>query len=225
MRWLLRSPLPGIAFGLAVGCSSDEQRARVRAADSVAATAADSVARARQDSFNRSQPGYIIDSILPIEEAMRRFNADLTSRPRTLENGATSRDGLVRMWVRALESRDSVTVIRTAVSRPEFALLVYPSSRFTGPPLQQMPSIVWLQMSNTTIAGFRRTFERLGGTPIGFVDYRCAPRPQIEGENRIWGDCRVRRQTTSGDTVAQALFGPIIERQGRFKFLTLASDL
>ena len=95
--------------------------------DSLVAALADSIARARQDSVNRAQPGYIVDSILPPAEALRRFTADLNPRPNEFSNGAGSRDALVKKWVRSLESNDSLTLIRTALTRPEFAYLVYPT--------------------------------------------------------------------------------------------------
>ncbi|MDP1859792.1 MAG: hypothetical protein Q8K82_14055, partial [Gemmatimonadaceae bacterium] len=128
---------------------------------SMSAGRADSIARARQDSVNRSQPGYVVDSILPPAEALRRFTADVSFPPTTFANGASSRDALVRTWVRALESNDSLALIRTAMNRPEFAFLVYRTSPHAAPPYNQAPALMWMQLSNASLKGFRRSLQRL----------------------------------------------------------------
>ena len=53
---------------------------------------ADSIALVRQDSINRAQPGYIVDSILPMDEQLRRFRAGLKESPRALNGTAHSKD-------------------------------------------------------------------------------------------------------------------------------------
>lgn len=181
--------------------------------------------RARQDSAHRARPGYVVDSILPPDEALRRFTADLPSRPTRLANGVASRDALVRRWIAAVEANDSLTLIRLAVNRPEFALLVYPSSPYTRAPMRQPPAIIWQQISNATIQGYRRTLGRLGGKPLGVVGWSCPAPVELQGKNRIWRDCAVRRVRSLGDTVSQRLFGPIIERDGVYKFVTLSSEM
>lgn len=186
---------------------------------------ADSLARARQDSINRATPGYVVDSILPVEEEIRRFTADLPSRPTRLANGAESRDALVRRWIAAVEQGDSLTLIHLALNRPEFALLVYPSSPYTKAPMRQPPWLVWRLLSDASVQGFRRTIERLGGKPLRVVDWTCPNEPDVQGENRIWSNCRIRRVRADGDTLSQRLFGPIIARDGIYKFVTLATEM
>src|SRR4051812_42498096 len=68
----------------------------------------DSIARARQDSINRAQPGYVVDSVLPVEEEMRRFRDAIGGVPVTsLANGSPTRDALVRRLVLAISKQDS----------------------------------------------------------------------------------------------------------------------
>jgi hypothetical protein len=191
---------------------------------SVGATV-DSMARVRQDSINRTQPGYVVDSILPPEEALRRFRADIADPPSAFVNGADSRDALVSKWVRALEANDSLTLIRMAINRPEFAFLVYPSSPNAHPPLHQPPQIAWTLLSSASVTGFRRALIKYGGKSLGFLGYDCQDPPETQGSNRIWANCRVRRLDIAGDTNAAELFGPIIERRGQFKFLSLANEM
>jgi hypothetical protein len=47
----------------------------------------------------------------------------------------------------------------------------------------------------------------------------------VEGENRLWRNCRVRRVRAAGDTASGRLFGVILERHGRFKFASYGNDL
>ena len=58
---------------------------------------------------------------------------------------------------------------------------------------------------------------------MGFTGYRCDPEPEVMGKNRIWTGCVVDWKNAT-DSGAIRLFGPIIERDGEFKFVTYASD-
>jgi hypothetical protein len=218
-RWL--ASLAGIAT---IACGNADARGSALS-DSVELARKDSVARARQDSINRAHPGYIIDSILPIEEELRRFRADLPNAPTAFANGAPTRDSLVRLFVRAVEQSDSLALRRLVLTRAEFAYLVYPSSPYTAPPYRQAPGLVWMMITGGSRAGYSRLLDRMGGRPLGFLGYRCATPPAREGPNRIWRDCALRVVRTSGDTVAMRLFGAIIEQRGRYKIVSYASDL
>ena len=169
-------------------------------------------------------PGYVVDSAIPIEVALDRFRAGLPE-VRTLEGGATSRDGLVRSFVRAVERSDSAALGRLQISRAEFAYLVYPSSPFTRPPFRQQPEVSWLLQRTPGDAGLGALYRGLAGRPLGFDGYTCAPAPAAEGENRLWRGCRVRYRNAAGSPAEGALFGVIVERGGRFKFVNYANDL
>lgn len=188
--------------------------------------ASDSLARARrEDSLLRARPGYIIDSALARAEEFRRFVADLPSRPTRLANGAPTRNALIQAWIDAVERNDSVRVIRMAVNRGEFALLVYPTSPDVRPPRRQSPAIAWTLLGSQSAQGYRRTMGRLGGAPLNVVGWRCPAPVERQGANRIWSDCRLRRVLAAGDTVEQRLFGPIIARDGIFKFVSLTTAM
>ena len=60
---------------------------------------------------------------------------------------------------------------------------------------------------------------------MAYVGYRCEGKPSVEGENTVWGPCLVQRIRAPGDTISERLFGPIIERNGVYKFITLANRL
>ena len=200
----------------AAGCGEGH----AAAADSVRA---DSLARVRQDSINRAQPSYIVDSILPLEEQLRRFRAGLTDVPTEFSGGETSRDLLVKTFVRSLESADTSRLIKLTVSKAEFAYLVYPESPFTSAPYAQAPDLVWMRHSAASGTGLKRLLDRIAGTKLGFLSWQCSPEPQIAGTNRIWKDCSVRFVPGSSDTTNLQLFSGIIERQGRYKILSYAN--
>ena len=187
--------------------------------------AADSAARARQDSIVRSQPGYVIDSAISIEESLRRFRADIRDTPKVLVGGERSREALVEKFTRAVERGDSLALRRMAMSRGEFAFLVYPSSMYTRRPYRQQAQITWLLLTAASDKGLRRLVERRAGQPFRFRGLDCPDPPVTEGENRLWRGCAVRRVRAEGDTATERLFGPIIERAGRFKFYSYGNEL
>ncbi|MFL5382826.1 MAG: hypothetical protein ACJ8GN_09965 [Longimicrobiaceae bacterium] len=160
-------------------------------------------------------PGTHVDSILPPEEEQRRFREGLAD-PGVLAGGAESREALVRAFVRAVERADTAAVRRMILSRAEFAYLYYPSTGFTHPPQRLSPALLWFLTLQESEKGIGRLFARRGGRPLGYVSSRCAPAPRVEGANRLWDGCRV----TLRDGGTERLFGPIVERDGRFKFVS-----
>lgn len=183
---------------------------------------ADSVARVRQDSINRAQPGYIVDSILPIEEHLRRFRAGVPP-VRDFEGGAVSRDLLVQSFMRSLQSADTAALVRLTISRAEFAYLVYPASPLSAPPYAQAPDLVWMRHVAESSTGLTRLLGRVPGTRLWLRTWSCSEPPIIEGANRIWCDCVVRFAPQGGVMQTMQLFSSIIERQGQFKILSYAN--
>jgi hypothetical protein len=176
------------------------------------------------DTTYRTAPGYVVDSILPIEDALRRFREGLPVVT-ALEGGAPTRDELVRRFATAVERGDSTALRRLALTPSEFAYLVYPSSPYTRPPFRQQPEVVWMLQRQAGETGARRLLDRHGGRALGYDGYACAAEPVVEGENRLWRECAVRYRRADGATVSGRLFGVIVERDGRFKFVNYANDL
>ncbi|MBX9928565.1 MAG: hypothetical protein K2X99_06580 [Gemmatimonadaceae bacterium] len=185
----------------------------------------DSLARARQDSINRARPDYIVDSILPVEEELRRFRAAIGGTPTTaLTGGATSREELLARVSAAVERRDTLALQALALSAREFADLVYLSSPNARPPYRQAPGFVWSQIELRSRTGLRRLVERRGGLPLAPLALRCGARAEAQGENRLYTDCVITRLGPRGDTLRELLFGSIIERGGRFKVVSYANQ-
>jgi hypothetical protein len=164
-----------------------------------------------------------VDTILPRAEALRRFQA--SARPTGhLANGATSRDALVRTFVGALEKRDTVQLRTLALNRDEFAYLYYPTAPQGLPPYDVAPDLLWFMLGNGSDKGLGRALASRGGQPLGYQSYRCDPTPSRQGANTVWGPCIIRRKQ-SGRLVEERLFGLIVERAGRFKFVDYGNGL
>ena len=170
-----------------------------------------------EDTSYRLRPGYIVDSVRPIEVELERFRADLGPAPAALAGGAASMAELLSRFARAIEARDTTSLQRMQISAAEFAWLIYPSSPFTKPPYRETPQMVWAQLRMGDV-GLKRLVERRGGSPLRIVSRQCDPEPLIEGDNRLWRRCEVRTVGASGDTLSERLFGVVIERAGHFKF-------
>jgi len=165
-----------------------------------------------------------VDSAISWEEALRRFQAGLTA-PSSLEGGATSRDLLVREFVEALAARDTARLLALEITRSEFAYLYYPTTPQSFPPYDLSPALLWFLVSENSRKGLMHALEERGGKPLRFVGYTCDGKPSVEAANRIWGPCMVRRVVRKGDTASERLFSRIIEREGRFKFLSYSNKL
>jgi len=212
-----------VPFALCVlGCTAD--RAPTARHERTESSTTRSEARVVADTSYRTRPGYVIDSAMPREELLRRFRAD--TRPVTrLEGGAASRDALVRAFFDALAASDAAALDRLLVTRDEWGWLVFPESPFSRPPYEQRPDAAWILHAAGAAKGRQRLLERVAGRGIRLVAHRCAPTPMREGPNRIWRDCASRVRRADGETSTVRLFGAILERGGRFKFLTYQNDL
>ncbi|MGZ8398693.1 MAG: hypothetical protein ACXWWN_06625, partial [Gemmatimonadales bacterium] len=62
------------------------------------------------------------------------------------------------------------------------------------------------------------------GRALRYLGHTCIS-PRVEGKNRVHPSCELRRVTAAGDTVAERLFGLILERDSRYKFVGYANRL
>lgn len=210
-----------------VACDGRTSVRRAEAAsaiDSVSTAARVETERARQDSIVRARPGYIVDSILPVEEEIRRFQATIPRRPTAFRGGESSKAALVASFVHALEQRDTTALASLLVDRAEFGYLIYPTSPNTRPPYRQAPDLVWLSRAAATDKGFTRLMSRFGGKPLDYVGFSCPDSAERQGSNTLWSGCVVARRE-GGDTTRRRMFGAIVARGGRFKLLSLSNGL
>jgi hypothetical protein len=168
-------------------------------------------------------PVGVVDSILPIEEEMRRFREVLGPEPDGLTGGAPSRDALVARFAAAIVASDTAAFADMLMTLDEFGWLYYPHSRFTAPPYELPPGLVWFQIENGSGSGIGRLFERHVGRPFTLLGYSCDPEPVVEERNRVWERCDVRFDTPDDKPRDLQLFGSILERGGVFKFMSYAN--
>lgn len=169
--------------------------------------------------------GGVVDSALPIPVLLERFRATLPDTPTVLAGGRESPERLVRDLLAAVTARDSATVRTLVMSRAEFGWLYYPHTKFTAPPYELGPELVWIPLIGASEKGAGRLLARYGGTSLRFEALTCADSVSVEGPNEIRGGCRVR--FAAGDSAARELrlFSSLLKRDGRYKFLSYANDL
>lgn len=195
-----------------------------------------------EDSGPAGAASSVVDSILPAEVELERFQADLP-RPDSLAAGAPSREDLVRRFADALEAGDTLALDELVLTRAEFAYLYYPTSQYTREPYRMNPALLWFIMDESGHKGSRRALRRFGGSDFGYAGHRCDPEPKREGENLLWTGCMLIRarpdeadflgeENAAADAGERAsgtpgirLFGTIIEHRGHFKFISFANPL
>jgi hypothetical protein len=183
-------------------------------------------ASARTDSAftaAATTPTVVVDSVIPMGEALARFRRDLPPVA-SLAGGAASRDALVHRVVDALANNDTTAFERFAVTRAEYAWLYFPTTAIAHPPYELPPALAWFQLQERSRKGVTRALRELGGHRIDLRGYRCAPQPRVEGDNRIWSDCRVTVSRDGARAVTLHLFGAILERGGRFTIVSYQND-
>jgi hypothetical protein len=179
----------------------------------------------RPDARAESAPARgVVDSAVPREEALRRFTEGLPPAD-SLVGGAESRDELVAEFMEALADADTAALVGLAVTRSEFAHLYYPTSPRGKPPYDLEPGVMWFMLVQQRDRGLSRALELYGSTPVSLIDYDCGERASREGENVVYGPCTVRWKGVAGDTLSVRLFSQILERGGRFKFLSYGNRL
>lgn len=180
---------------------------------------------ARDSEASRTRPPVHIDSIFPIDEEIRRFRATIDTQPVELGGGAAgSVTELVARFRAALERSDTAALRSLIIDRAEFAHLYYPHTVYTREPYELPPGLVWFQIQQNGEKGILRALRLYGGTTGMLGEHTCEPEPVAEGPNRLWQECTV--SVRSGDDIeSKRVFGSVLERDGRFKFVSYANDL
>jgi hypothetical protein len=179
--------------------------------------------KAEQTAADSAAPVRFVDSILPMDTMIARFRAGLPD-PGTFDSGAApSRDALVRRFLEALARRDSSAIDAMVMTRAEFAWIYFPHHAYAAPPYELPPQTFWMLIRGNSDKGRTRLLQRLGGTAVPLERYDCRPSTTIRAPLREWEGCRIRT-FVGGAPQELALFGSIVEHQGRFKFASLAND-
>ncbi len=218
-----------LSLVLAAACSRDHAAGNTpvvaSATSAIDSARVDSIARVRQDSVNRTLPGYVIDSILPVEEMLRRFKLTVGGTPvTTLQHASAARDALVARFMTAVAAADSSALRDMSLNAREFADLVYPEGPNAKPPYKEDPALIWRTISNSSESGFIRLIRRRGQIPTKLVDYSCTGKTETQGKNTFISGCIVRVIDTTGETTSHRYFGSIIERGGQYKIVSYRNE-
>ena len=170
-------------------------------------------------------PGYVIDSALPIDTLLARFRATIPDTPTTLVGGESSPERLTRALLGAITAQDTATIRRLVLSRAEFAWLYYPHTRYTKRPYELGPELLWIQVSENSEKGIVRLLRRYGGSPMRFDALDCPDSTTVEGPNAITGPCTVTFAAADSAARTLQIFGSIIARDGRVKFVSYSNEL
>jgi hypothetical protein len=165
-----------------------------------------------------------VDSAVSIEVALTRFREGLAP-PRRLTGGVPSLAALGDSFAVRLERGDTAGLATLTLTRAEFAYLYYPSIPESRPPYELPPELFWFNLSGHSARGLSALMSERGGHSLGYAGLRCDGEPRRFQENTVWPLCLVMRVQAPGDTVAERLFGPVVERGGRYKLVSLANRL
>ena len=168
--------------------------------------------------------GGVVDSILPIAEQLLRFREALPPID-TLLHASQSRDALVARWAAAIAKNDTTDLNAMVMDRNEFAWLFYPDSPMSKPPYEAPPQLLWGQLLASSNKGATQLVNRFGGSRVTATRLRCPTPPDTQGVNVLLSKCEVRLSAPGKPTLEGVLFGTILERAGRFKFVGLSSSL
>jgi hypothetical protein len=156
-----------------------------------------------------------------VDSSLRSFRQGLPTTTR-LDGGAESRDALVARFTRAAAAGDTAALRTLLVTRAEYAWLYFPDARLAKPPYGIDPGFLWLQLASNTDRDLPKAVGAVAGG--GYGGHRCEGDVAVEGPNRLHERCLVA--VTRGARVdTLSLFGSILERDGRFKFLSYANRL
>ncbi len=168
--------------------------------------------------------GGVVDSILPIAEHLKRFRETLTRQPDTLGSASASVDALVARWAAAVAANDSAAFDAMVIDAAEFAWLYYPESKMSKAPYEAPPGLLWGQILASSNAGVSAVLKMFGAQPLQVDAIKC-PESVVEGPNRLHERCVVILRRGASAAQEGRFFGTILERDGRFKFVGLASEL
>lgn len=164
------------------------------------------------------------DVLLPMPEMIARFQEGLPVLDALGDGAASSRDELIAELVSAIEDSSAARLRSLRLDAAEFAWLYFPESRYTEKPYELPPETLWMLMDQNGLKGETRLLRRFGGRRLDVTGYTCEDEPRREGPNTFWEQCLVTRVGADG-TRAMRLFGSIMERDGRYKFVSMSNDL
>lgn len=169
-----------------------------------------------------SAPSRVVDSILPIEEHLRRFRASLAP-VESLGGGVDSRDALVAAMVRAIAGGDSLALQGLLLTKAEYAWLYYPAHIYAATPYELDPATFWMMIGANGEKGLKRLLQHRAGQELSLRGYQCEASSAVHPPAREWNRCSLRL-VVGGEERTEQLFGSIVELGGRYKVVSYANQ-
>lgn len=200
------------------------------AAHRLVLTAVVTVGVAACDPAPRAEPptpaAGVVDRRLHLHPAAGALPRDgARDTPAVLDGGADLPLTLARALSRAIAAHDTAAVRGLAVSKAEFGWLYYPNTKYVRPPNELGPELVWFTLVAASDKGAGRLLSRYGGRALRVEAVTCPDSAEQEGPNAILRGCRVRFAVPDSAEREMQLFGALLKRDGRYKFLSYANDL
>jgi hypothetical protein len=183
-------------------------------------------AREAERARLRATPGYVVDTIHPMDTLLARFRQGLTPPPdMELQNGSSSRDQLVQRFLRAMQDGDTLSLEKMQIDSAEFAWIYFPGSPYSAAPYELPPDYVWFHTRAESGKGLQRARRAMQGKRITFHGYSCNEEAERYGEALIWTGCQLRWTDADGKAWDFRMFGSIMEHRGQFKLVSYANKL
>lgn len=180
---------------------------------------------AHTDAVRSREVAAARDSILPMDTMIAVFQARLPATAALADDAPTSRDELIQRFASAVEDSSANALAALTLSVAEFAYLYFPTSIYAREPYAQPPAVNWLLMEQNSLKGAARLLRTYGGRSLVVEGHACTGEPKVQGPNRIHEQCTIRMRAADGTIEEVRLFGSIIERDGRYKLMSLANRL
>jgi hypothetical protein len=180
------------------------------------------VACAKRDETPPRHVEEVVDSVIPREEALRRFR-DGVPEVRELSGGASSREALATAVTRALATRDTATLRTLLLSKAEFAWVYYPTAAQGLPPYDLAPALYWFTLEGRNGRALSAMLNDPRQIGARYAGHDCGSAGAREGENTLWGPCTLRSTTPGGDTLAARILSLVIERGGKWKVVSYSA--
>lgn len=161
-----------------------------------------------------------VDSILPLDEDLRRLRAGLVEPP-ALRDAAPTLDQLVQRLAAGVAARDRAALDRLTLSLEEFAWFYYPGHPHAQPPTRLGSGVMWMMIRENSDKGLNAILGKLGGRPLVIASRECAA-PGRRGANVIVYPCRFGIEGLTGPV---RLFGEVLVRPEGYKLVSLANTL
>lgn len=164
----------------------------------------------------------VVDSIIPREEALRRFREG-TPEVQALTGGAASRAALAEAVARALATQDTVALHALLLTRAEYAWLYYPTAAQGLPPYDLAPSLYWFTLEGRNGRALSTLLADSLFADSRFQGEECGTVATHEGENSLWGPCIIRVIAPGGKSVGARVLSLVIERGGKWKVVSYSA--